>query len=99
MSPAEQRVVTMVGNCGIPVGAVAISANVTVTQPTAPGHLTLFAGNLTPPPTSNVSFSPGQTRANNAILGVSTDGTGRVAVLNGSVGTVHFVVDVNGYFQ
>ena len=46
-----------------------------------------------------ISFAAGQTRANNAILYLATDGTGSIGVENDSVGSVHFILDVNGYFQ
>jgi len=39
------------------------------------------------------------TRANNAVVLLATDGTGTIKVKNGSAGVVHFVLDVNGYFQ
>jgi ABC-type cobalamin transport system ATPase subunit len=52
------------------------------------------------PPTRVINFSAGQTRANNAILTVATDGSGTVTFLASLAGggTVHLIVDVNGYF-
>jgi hypothetical protein len=47
---------------------------------------------------SNVNFSPGQTRANNAIVPLATNGAGTPKVKNGSAGAVDFVLDVSGYF-
>ena len=47
---------------------------------------------------SNINFTPGVTRANNAIVLLATNG-GTINVKNGSAGSVHFVLDVNGYFQ
>jgi hypothetical protein len=38
-------------------------------------------------------------RANNAVLVLAFDGSGRLNVFNGSNGTTHFILDVNGYFQ
>jgi len=51
--------------------------------------------------TSVISFSTGQTRANNAIVGLATDGVGDIAAqaLIGGAGTVHLVLDVSGYFE
>jgi hypothetical protein len=87
------------GVCGIPSAAIAISVNLTVTQPAAQGHLILYSGDAAGPPlTSSINFSAGQTRANNAIVRLATNG-GTVNVKNGSAGSVHFVLDVNGYFQ
>ncbi len=85
--------------CGIPAGATSVSANVTITQPTGQGFLTIYPADETRPVTSNTNFTAGLTRANNAILRLSSDGTGRVSVFNGSGGTVQVVIDVNGYFQ
>jgi hypothetical protein len=48
---------------------------------------------------STINFSPGQNRANNAVLRLAVDGTGTIKVKNASAGTVDFVLDVNGYFQ
>lgn len=39
------------------------------------------------------------TRANNAVVLLATDGSGTIGVKNGSAKAVHFVLDVNGYFQ
>ncbi len=58
----------------------------------------MYPGTATLPGTSSLSFSAGQTRANNAVLGLATDGSGTFRVFNGSAGTVHVIVDVNGYF-
>jgi hypothetical protein len=86
-------------SCGIPPTAAAIAVNYAVTGPTAAGSLTADGGNLQPPPTTVLSFRAGQTRANNGILRLATDGSGTIAVTNGSPGTVHLILDVVGYFQ
>jgi hypothetical protein len=84
----------------VPPTARALAVNVTVAQPSAGGSLLLYPGNLASAPlATTISFSAGQTRANNAIVGLSTDGQGNLAVKNGSAGTVPFVLDVTGYFQ
>jgi hypothetical protein len=80
------------------VTARAISVNLTVTQPTALGFLTLFPGGGTPPATSTINYSAGQTRANNAtvLLGAAGD----LSVFCGQFGgTAQMIVDVNGYFE
>jgi hypothetical protein len=76
-----------------------VSANVTVTQQTADGHLTAYPANETLPVATTIEFRVGLTRANNAVLGLSSDGFGQVDVFNNSGGTVHVILDVNGYFQ
>jgi hypothetical protein len=88
------------GACGVPPTAKAVSVNLTAVGAAAPGHFILFPGDaLGPPLMSNVNFVPGVTRANNAVVPLATDGTGTINVTNGSAGAVHFVLDVNGYFQ
>jgi hypothetical protein len=95
---ASDRVVTAVGPCAIPATASAISANVTVTAPTAPGDLRLFPAGLLAPLASVINYSAGQTRANNAVLPLSA--SGQVAVrCDQASGVVHLIVDVNGYFE
>ena len=85
--------------CGLPAAAKAVSVNLTVVQPTSPGYLTLYPADGVAPLASNVNFSPGQVRANNAVLVLAFDGSTRLTVFNGSTGTTHFILDVNGYFQ
>jgi hypothetical protein len=94
-----QRSFTVTGTCGIPSSAKSISVNLTVTQAAAAGSLTAYAGNGAPNGTSSISFAAGATRANNAIVRLSTDGAGSIAVENDAAGAVHFILDVNGYFQ
>ena len=98
-SPAE-RVFPIVPACGIPADAKVVSANVTVTGPTATGSLRLYPSDSTLPASTTISFIAGKTRANNAMLLVSTSGgAGRVTVRNDAPGEVHLIVDANGYFR
>src|SRR5579863_808706 len=86
-------------NCGIPPTAAAIAANVTVTQPTAPGDLRLYASDMTTPPiSSTINFVSGQTVANNAVVLLPLNASGTVNVTNDGNGTVQVILDVVGYF-
>jgi glucose/arabinose dehydrogenase len=86
------------GRCGIPPTARAISVNVSVTAPTAPGFLTLFPAGGPPPLASTINFRAGQTRANNAV--VTLGPAGEIVVRAGMAsGGVQFILDVNGYFD
>jgi hypothetical protein len=49
--------------------------------------------------TSILNFSAGVTRANNAVVKISTDGKGRVTAVNHSGAAVDVLLDLNGYFQ
>jgi len=98
LAPGENRTVATPQKCGLPPTAAAVSVNLTITSPTAPGFVTLYPADGTRPLASSINFSPGQTRANNATLPLAVDATG-FRVFNGSTGTVHFILDVNGYFE
>jgi hypothetical protein len=87
-------------SCGIPATAKAISVNLAVTAPVGSGHLTLYPGDAVQAPlASAINFSANQTRSNNAMLLLASDGSGTINVLAGTGGTVDFILDVNGYFQ
>jgi hypothetical protein len=95
---ASTRVFALAGVCGIPSAAKAVSANVTVTEATGAGDLRVFAGGSALPLVSSINYSAGQTRANNALLALGPGGT--IAVhADQAKGSVHFLVDVNGYFE
>ena len=98
LAAGSWRSFTLVGLCGIPPTAAAVAANLTVVSPTAAGHLTLYPGGIPAPAASTINFSPGRTRANNAVLLLGL--TGDLGVLNGMAsGSTHFVLDVVGYFE
>jgi hypothetical protein len=46
-----------------------------------------------------INFYPGQTRANNAVVQVGGGTLAGIVVQNDSPAPVHFILDVNGYFQ
>ncbi|MGA7991389.1 MAG: PKD domain-containing protein, partial [Thermoanaerobaculia bacterium] len=93
------RTFPIAGTCGIPSNAISVSANVTVVNPVAQGQLRIYPGNTAPPVASAISFRASRTRANNGNVVLATDGTGTIGVKNDAVGTVDFVLDVNGYFK
>jgi hypothetical protein len=104
LASSVRRELQVPARCGIPFSARSVSANVTVVQPTAAGHLRLWPADAgSPPTTSVINFAAGQVRANNAILPLAADAelSGRITIepflLDG--GTVHLLLDVNGFFQ
>jgi len=84
--------------CSVAATAKAVSLNVTAVSATAAGHLRLFASGTPRPATSSINYVASQTRANNAVIPLGADGAIAVYVGQPS-GTVHVVIDVNGYFQ
>ncbi len=100
LAAGATRTFTIGGRCSIPSSAKSLSVNQTVTGPTAAGELLLYRADLSSAPTaSSLSFRAGVTRANNGMLELAHDGSGTFKVFNNSSGTVHLILDVNGYFQ
>jgi hypothetical protein len=94
----QDRTFVVSGACGVPSTAKAVSVNITATQPTDAGHLRVFPAGSERPLVSSVNFAPGQTRANNAILTLGTGGA--ITLYCGqATGSVHILLDVNGFFQ
>jgi hypothetical protein len=85
------------GRGGVPSSGVsAVVLNVTATNPSAAGYLTVFpAGPATPPLASTLNFGAAETVPNRVIVGVGI--SGQVSIFNGA-GTTDVVVDVNGWF-
>ncbi|HTS02633.1 MAG TPA: M12 family metallo-peptidase, partial [Thermoanaerobaculia bacterium] len=98
IAAVAQRSFVATGVCNVPAGAVAISANVTVVSPAAAGDVVVYPNGLASPPgTSTLGFRAGQTRANNALVYLASDGS--FLVKNDAAGSLDLVVDVNGYFK
>ena len=97
LAAGASRTFTISNHCGIPAVATSVSVNVTITGPTASGHLTFNPAGMPPPLASTINYSVGQTRANNAILVLGLAGDFVVSCAQGA-GTVDFILDVNGYF-
>ncbi|MDQ5871652.1 MAG: hypothetical protein M3547_05540, partial [Acidobacteriota bacterium] len=97
LGPRTQREFPIALRCGLPATARAVALNVTTAGATDYGYLVLFPGNYAPF-TSTLNFRPGQTRANNAVIGVTP--IGGVSVGAGQFsGPVHVIVDISGYFE
>ena len=92
------RSFTVAGVCGVPPGAVAISANVTAVNPAVTGDLLVYPNGIASPPTATtISLRAGRTRANNTLVYLASDGS--FLIKNNAAGALDLLVDVNGYFQ
>jgi hypothetical protein len=87
------------GQQGLPAASAmsAVVMNVTVTQPTSSGNITVFPSGTTQPSSSNVNYSVGETIPNLVIVPLGSDGA--VDLYNNSGGSVQYIVDVAGYFS
>jgi hypothetical protein len=98
LAAASTRTFPVSGICGVPPTAKAVTVNVTVVNPTAGGHLTVYAAGTSLPGVSTINFRPGIVRANNAVLTLGV--SGQVTVFNGMAsGSTDFVLDVSGWFE
>jgi hypothetical protein len=80
----------------VPASGVAAAVfNVTATNSTTGGYLTMFPTGGSPPLVSNVNFTANSSVPNRAAVILGTGG--KVTIYNPS-GTVHVILDVNGWF-
>jgi Domain of unknown function (DUF4282)/Protein of unknown function (DUF2510) len=96
VGPGATLDVTVVGRGGVPAtGVGAVVLNITATEPTAAGFVTVFPTGTTRPTASNLNFVPGQTTPNLAIAKVGDNG--QVSLFN-FAGSTHLIFDVVGWF-
>ncbi|MEP7009428.1 MAG: glycoside hydrolase family 44 protein [Acidobacteriota bacterium] len=93
------RAFVIAGRCGVPAGAKAVALNLSVTLPSGAGGLRLLPTGIPVPGTTAINFSAGQTRTNNAILGLDANGSLTVHTDLSAGATVQMILDVNGYLQ
>ena len=83
---------------GVPAGATAVLVNLTVTQTSAQGFLSLFRNGIAWPGTSSINWDHAQqTTANSSVVALDKDGLGKAYVNLGCA--CDFVVDVTGYWR
>jgi hypothetical protein len=84
----------------VPAAAVAISGNLTVTGQTGAGYLSIGPSNDSTPPTSNLNFPLGDTRANGFVsaLGVPNDIYIVYKTTAPGVRSAHVILDITGYY-
>jgi hypothetical protein len=93
-------VATIPTQCGIPVGADAVSFQFTIIQPNVDGNLIAWPAGGTPPTVSVLNWAGGIFALGNGTI-VPISGGGALSVrINAAVGsaTGQLVIDVNGYF-
>ncbi|MGW7460424.1 hypothetical protein [Streptomyces sp. NPDC054797] len=81
----------------IPAGVQAVVLNVTVTNTTTSGHITVYDSGNRRPNSSNLNFEAGQTAANLVVVPVGEDGS--VDLYNSSGAPVDLIADITGYFM
>ncbi|MEU4762476.1 hypothetical protein AB0H12_04430 [Actinosynnema sp. NPDC023794] len=86
----------LTGQGGVPVEASTVVLNVTVTEPSGPGYVSLYPTGVTRPTASSLNYTAGWTGANSVTVKVGADGA--VNLYNHGA-PVHLIADVNGYYS
>jgi hypothetical protein len=95
----HRRVFSLGGMYRVPADAAAISVNDTGVSTEAEGALRVIARHLTSTLTSSLSIPLSQACANSGIVELSNDGLQKISVIKSRAGSIHFIMDINGYFR
>jgi hypothetical protein len=90
------RDITIVGQCGIPAEAQAVSFNFTAANVSAAGFLVAYPAGAAFPPVATMAYDQNTPNLSNAaVVPLGTDGA--ITVVAG-VTTIDVIIDVNGYY-
>jgi hypothetical protein len=102
LGPATFRRLHVGGIVGSPIPPSVSAApptcvvlNVTVTNPTAASYLTIYPDGFGQPPTSDINFLGGETRANMVVVAELNDYT----EIYNAAGSTDIIVDVLGFYD
>lgn len=95
------RVLPVDGHWGVPDGAAAVVANLTVVNQTASGYIAVSPTAPPPtPPTSTLNFPLGDTRANGLVTPLNGSGTTYLVYITATTGkATNVILDLAGYFE
>ncbi len=89
-------VLPIAGHSGVPnTGVKAVVLNVTATDITRAGYVTIYPSGQNRPTASNLNFRAGQVVANQVVVGVGSDG--KIVLQNLSAGSLSLIADIAGY--
>lgn len=88
----------VVGQAGVPTGTIAVTGNLTVTNQSAKGYLSLGPNLTNTPNTSTLNFPTGDNRANGVTVALNTDGTLALVYVAVAGSTTDALFDLTGYF-
>ncbi|MHB8264262.1 MAG: protease pro-enzyme activation domain-containing protein [Acidimicrobiales bacterium] len=92
---SDPMTVQVTGIAGIPAGAKAVVANVTVVSTAGSGYLTVWAAGATQPNTSNVNWTKGQDIPDMVVSSLSSSGQIEVYASAGA----NVIIDVVGWYS
>ena len=89
---------TVWNHAGVPIGATAVTGNVTVVNATHSGAVFVGPDPIAKPTTSTINFKQGQVIGNNVTVALSTKGQLNVTFMSASGNTTDLVFDITGYY-
>jgi hypothetical protein len=96
---AAPRTFPSAGRGTVPVDAVALTGNLTITDQTAAGYLSLGPTMTGSPATSTLNVPTGDVRANGVVVMVGAVGTNGVVYMAGGGATANVILDATGYWR
>jgi hypothetical protein len=99
LAAGETRDFTAGNTCGLFPTATAVALIVTGVEAPGDGELQVFPEASPPPvPAMTVAVKSGASRANNGVVPLAGDGSGRIRVRNTLAAPIHVVIDTSGQF-
>jgi hypothetical protein len=89
--------VQVAGFAAVPAGVTATVLNITVTGPQVAGYLKAWPVGAAEPSVTMMDHNAAVSRANGLVLQPGTGG--KIRILNGSSGTIHVIVDLQGWYS
>jgi hypothetical protein len=98
-SSSSPRKLNTTGRAGVPLGASAVTGNLTVVGQTAPGFVAITTTSVSSPTTSTLNFPSGDIRANGVTVPMGSAGELWLVYKASSGKKTHLTLDLTGYFQ
>jgi len=97
LAPGETIVVDIAGRAGLPEGGVlAVTMNVTATEPLGAGFIKIWPSERARPEISNLNYTVGRTVANGVTVTLGRDG--KLRLYNHVESATHVLLDITGYY-
>jgi Carboxypeptidase regulatory-like domain len=98
-SAKTARTFAVAGRAGIPLGAAALTGNLTVVGQTAAGYAAITETPMSSPSSSTLNFPLGDTRANGVTSPIGLNGNASLVYVAAVGARTQLLLDVTGYFK
>ncbi|NNN20991.1 MAG: hypothetical protein HKL80_03200 [Acidimicrobiales bacterium] len=96
LGPNSSEVISIPASTQVPSDATALVLNVTTTNTTTPGFLSIYPTPSNPPIASDLNWSQGETRANLVVVKLGANNTITIYNLSGSA---DLIIDLEGWYS